>query len=157
MAHALHHAESSARKFGGAAEDYLDIHTWFDAGKAHEALPIHRALRHHSFGIFEAEAVFGVSVPNSAGRDIPVRFIAEQHVREDCRRIPSVSDWLRGTPIVPWMINGVILPDTEPVGADPQADWRRAVAGGQTLLGLADWLSMQAQRPGVEMVRADAA
>ena len=34
MAHALKHAESSARKFGGRAEDYLPIHNWFDESKA---------------------------------------------------------------------------------------------------------------------------
>src|SRR5713226_9697597 len=28
MAHPLKHAESSARKFGGKAEDYLPIHNW---------------------------------------------------------------------------------------------------------------------------------
>ena len=30
MAHPLEHAKNSARKFGGAAEDYLPIHEWFD-------------------------------------------------------------------------------------------------------------------------------
>lgn len=48
MGHSLHHAESSARKFGGVPEDYLAIHNWFDATKAHLALPGHRALRHHA-------------------------------------------------------------------------------------------------------------
>jgi len=34
---------------------------------------------------------------------IPVRWIGEQHVQEDCGRIPTVADWLRC--IVPerWM------------------------------------------------------
>ena len=34
MAHPLKHAQSSARKFGGRAEDYLPIHNWFDESKA---------------------------------------------------------------------------------------------------------------------------
>lgn len=34
MAHPLRHAESSARKFGGTAGDYLPIHNWFDEPKA---------------------------------------------------------------------------------------------------------------------------
>ena len=34
MAHPFKHAESSARKFGGKAEDYLQIHNWFDESKA---------------------------------------------------------------------------------------------------------------------------
>jgi hypothetical protein len=28
MAHPFKHAESSARKFGGKAEDYLEVHNW---------------------------------------------------------------------------------------------------------------------------------
>jgi hypothetical protein len=35
MAHPWHHAVSSARRHGGAPEDYLAIHEWFDASKAH--------------------------------------------------------------------------------------------------------------------------
>ncbi|WP_420889987.1 DUF6915 family protein [Deinococcus psychrotolerans] len=34
MSHAIYHAQSSARRFGGAAEDYVAIHEWFDASKA---------------------------------------------------------------------------------------------------------------------------
>ncbi len=34
MAHPIKHAESSARRFGGKAEDYLAIHNWFDESKA---------------------------------------------------------------------------------------------------------------------------
>jgi hypothetical protein len=52
MAHPLKHAESSARKFGGKASDYLAIHNWFDASKAHASDLRHRAALHHSFGIF---------------------------------------------------------------------------------------------------------
>jgi hypothetical protein len=139
MAHSWHHAQSSARKYGGKAEDYIAIHTWFDATKSHLALPGHRALRHHTLGIFECEERFGVTLRNSAGRDVPVRFIGEQHVLEDCRRIPTVSDWLRQLPIDAWMVNGVILPDTEPQTGDPIDEWRSAVAANQTILGFKDW------------------
>ena len=52
MAHPYHHAVHSARLFGGAPEDYLAIHDWFDESKAHFADLRHRALRHHSEGIF---------------------------------------------------------------------------------------------------------
>ncbi len=146
MAHPDHHAESSARKFGGLPSDYHALHDWFDASKEHLALPSHRALRHHSQGIFEAERVFGRVIVNSAGRQAPVRFLGEQHVREDCRRIPSLADWLENIPVEPWMVNGVILADVEPVGADPQADWRGAVASGRTILGFRDWLAQHACR-----------
>ena len=59
MAHPLHHAASSARRYGGQASDYEALHSWFDVTKAHLATPQHRALRHHCAGIFEAEQVFG--------------------------------------------------------------------------------------------------
>jgi hypothetical protein len=141
MAHSLHHAESSARKFGGTAADYIAIHSWMDGSKAHLALPGHRAMRHHTAGIFDAEDRFGVSVTNSLGRQVPVRFIAEQHVREDCRCIPTVGDWLRNLPIEPWMVNGVILPDVEVTLEDASVSrWRADVAAGQTILGYRDWL-----------------
>ena len=142
MAHPLHHAESSARRYGGAPSDYQVIHDWFDASKAHLALPTHRALRHHAQGIFEAEAVFGTSVTNGASRRVPVRWIGEQHVREDCRRIPTLADWLGRIEPAPWMANGVIEPtEPEPHDGDPGGAWRAAVAAQRTALGLADWIA----------------
>ena len=75
MAHPLKHAESSARTFGGKAEDYLPIHNWFDESKAFFPDFRHRALRHHAEGIFLAEKLFGVTIVNSDGKRIPVRYI----------------------------------------------------------------------------------
>ena len=64
----------------------------------------HRALRHHSQGIFECERVFGITVENSDGKSVPVRFIGEQHVREDFSGyIPTIHDWLKGIPEEQWM------------------------------------------------------
>ena len=56
MAHPFKHAESSARKFGGKAEDYLAIHNWFDESKSFFTDFRHRALRHHAEGIFLVRA-----------------------------------------------------------------------------------------------------
>ena len=141
MAHPLHHAESSARKYGGSPSDYQAVHDWFDASKEHLAIFTHRALRHHTQGIFEAERVFGLSLTNSAGREIPIRWIGEQHVREDCQgRIPSLADWLGRIQPEPWMANGHIDgPAHEPVG-DPRTKWLAEVAEGKTILGLKDWM-----------------
>lgn len=93
MAHPYHHAISSARKYGGVPEDYQAIHDWFDESKAHMADFRHRALRHHSEGIFMAEKIFGTTITNSAGRVVPVRYIGEQHVKEDLGLIPTMADW----------------------------------------------------------------
>ena len=98
-----YHAVSSARKFGGNPEDYIAIHEWFDASKAHFADFRHRALRHHSAGIYECQEHFGTTIINSAGRQVPVRQLGEQHVLEDCGWIPSVSDWLKCIDPQPWM------------------------------------------------------
>lgn len=104
MSHPWIHAVSSARHFGGAPEDYLKIHAWLDATKEHFCDFRHRALRHHAEGIFECERVFGPTLTNSAGDTIPVRPIAEQHIREDCGGIvPTLADWLRAIRPEPWM------------------------------------------------------
>ncbi len=114
MAHPYHHAVSSAKQFGGQAEEYQKIHDWFDASKSLMTLPHHRMLRHHSFGIFECEAVFGTTIKLSTGKEIPLRWIGEQHVREDLGYIPSFEEWVvavarggldkQGRPVPePWM------------------------------------------------------
>ena len=142
MAHPLHHAESSARKFGGKPTDYQVIHDWFDASKAHMAFFTHRALRHHTQGIFEAERVFGLTITNSTGRSIPVRWIGEQHVKEDCQgRIPSMADWFRHIQPEGWMANGHIDLAQAELGSDPRADWIAEVTTGKTVLDFNDWLN----------------
>ena len=104
MAHAFHHAQSSAKKFGGLPEDYLAIHNWFDETKQFEPTFRHRALRHHAQGIFECEKIFGVTITNSDAKLVPIRFIGEQHVKEDFSGfIPTISDWLSGIPHKKWM------------------------------------------------------
>lgn len=99
-----HHALSSVKKHGGKPTDYLAIHQWFDESKSYFADFRHRALRHHSEGIFLMESIFGVTVLNSDGKMIPTRFIGEQHVKEDCGFIPTVQDWLKEIRPVKWML-----------------------------------------------------
>ena len=103
MAHPYHHAVSSSRAWGGVPDDYIAIHTWMDGSKLILADFRHRALRHHAEGCFAAEALFGVTLTNSAGRVVPVRLIAERHVMEDLGRIPSFADWARCIRPEPWM------------------------------------------------------
>lgn len=103
MATPFHHSLSSVKKWGGAVEDYLLLHQFFDASKEMHGDFRHRALRHHAQGIFELERLFGVTITNSAGRVVPVRWVGEQHVIEDCGFIPSLSDWLKHIEPQPWM------------------------------------------------------
>jgi hypothetical protein len=72
----------------------MPIHDWFDETKKCFADFRHRAIRHHSEGIYLCEQVFGKTITLSTGTVIPVRWIAEQHVREDLGRIPTIQDWL---------------------------------------------------------------
>lgn len=103
MAHPYHHSLSSVRKWGGTVDDYLAIHSWFDASKAITAGFGHRALRHHAEGIFMAETIFGSTITLSFGRVIPTRWVGEQHVIEDLGFIPSFADWAKCIRPEPWM------------------------------------------------------
>jgi hypothetical protein len=103
MAHPYHHALSSVKKWGGKPEDYLAIHAWFDESKQITADFRHRALRHHAEGIFMCERIFGSTITISSGRVVPVRWIGEQHVREDLGFIPSFADGVKAIRPEPWM------------------------------------------------------
>lgn len=126
MAAPYHHALSSVKKWGGIPEDYLPIHNWFDATKAHHADFRHRALRHHAEGIFLMESIFGVTMElatcarcGQAGTShhfdiasevhafkpkvIPTRWVGEQHVKEDLGLIPPATAWLACIRPEPWM------------------------------------------------------
>jgi hypothetical protein len=103
MATPYHHSLSSVKRWGGEVDDYLAIHDWFDASKELLADFRHRALRHHSQGIFECERVFGHTFTNSTGRVIPVRWVGEQHVMEDIGFIPTIADWFLRIQPAMWM------------------------------------------------------
>jgi hypothetical protein len=112
MAHPFEHAQSSAKKFGGRAEDYLVIHSWLDESKAFFPDFRHRALRHHAEGIFLCERIFGVVITNSEGTQVPVRYIGEQHVKEDLGRVPTAQDWLLLIRPVRWMYGQRLDPES---------------------------------------------
>ena len=112
--HCYHHALSSVRKWGGAAEDHLALHQWFDESKAITADFRHRALRHHAEGIFMLERFFGATITISTGRIVPVRLIGEQHVREDLGFIPSFADWVKAIRPEPWMGRAQKLESEQP-------------------------------------------
>lgn len=131
MAHPYHHAVRSAKLFGGQPEDYLAIHDWFDESKAHIADVRHRALRHHSEGIFLCEAIFGATISTCEGKKVPVRTIGEQHVTDDLGWIPSVKDWLQHIDMQPWMGRTPFRPQTSAAREEPAA--RAPQSGGDGL------------------------
>jgi hypothetical protein len=126
MAHPYHHAVRSAKLFGGAPEDYQEIHNWFDESKAHLPDFRHRALRHHSEGIFLCERLFGVTTRNADGKEVPVRLVGEQHVKDDLGWIPTVKDWLVNLKVEPWMARTPFRPTRQ-----AEAEREAASAGQQ--------------------------
>ena len=60
-----------------------------------------------------AETIFGSTITLATGRVIPVRWIGEQHVREDLGFIPSFADWMKAIRPDPWMGRALKLEDGE--------------------------------------------
>jgi hypothetical protein len=116
MAHPWYHAERTARLFGGIPEDYVEIHNWFDESKAFVPDLRHRALRHHSEGIFLCERIFGTVIANSDDKKVPVRFIGEQHVKDDLGWVPTVMDWLGNIKVQGWMQRTAFRPSRGDAG-----------------------------------------
>lgn len=113
MAKPFIHAVSSARKYGGTPEDYIEIHTFMDSSKG--AIPDnrHRVLTHNSWFLSVVlERVFGVTIKNSEGKLISVRDIGEQHVLEDYgnKFIPTAQDFIQEMEWKDWMNNGLGVP-----------------------------------------------
>ena len=103
------HAESSAKKFGGVPEDYIEIHNLLDSSKGTIADSRHRALTHTSWFLSVIlERCFGVTITNSEGHKVSVREVGEQHVLEDFRMrfIPSAQDYLQEVELKEWMVSG---------------------------------------------------
>lgn len=125
------HAESSARRFGGVASDYLDLHLFLDSTKAAFADNRHRCLTHNSWFVREViPRVFGLTRTNSDGRQYSTVEAAEQHVAEDFGGyVPAAADYLSCLQMQDWM-NG------PPAQAPSQAlvnAWRRQRSEERTL------------------------
>lgn len=108
------HAESSAKKWGGDPNDYIEIHNWLDETKQFTGDWTHRALRHHAAGIEWVIEKFGHYLSNINGKYIPIKMIAERHIQEDCGFIPTAQDWLKQIEPKPWMLR-VAKKSTQPM------------------------------------------
>lgn len=89
------HCLTQANKFGGSPKDYEEINFFIDSSKLHYPFWMHRAITHNSFFIGICEKVFGSHIVNSDNMVVPVRVIAEEHIKEDCDgKVPTIQDWL---------------------------------------------------------------
>lgn len=110
MANAYIHSKSSARRYGGEPEDYINIHIKMDCSKAYVSDNRHRALTHTNFWIHEVMIpIFGYTITNSVGRVVSVKDICEEHILEDfgMRFIPTAQDYLENMEFQDWMQNGI--------------------------------------------------
>ena len=103
MSEYYYHACSSAAKFGGQPQDYTCVHKYLDRYKASMGDFRHRAMTHHSEGIWQAISHFGDTITISTGASIPVKAICERHIIEDLGKIPTLADWLRQIRPQRWM------------------------------------------------------
>lgn len=136
------HAKSSARRFGGAPEDYMDIHELMDESKSAMADVRHRAVFHSAYGIYIVQKIFGQTRVNSEGKTYSVRDIAEQHIMEDLGFIPTLEKWMSGAPIEPWMMGR-----REKDAAQHKADVEEAVKKVLPARPLPDKASMPIKLP----------
>jgi hypothetical protein len=100
------HAQSAARKWGGAPDDYIAIEEFIDSSKKIIGDVRHRSLYHHTAGAWLCQEIFGrtITVTREHGQiQIPVRLIAERHILEDLGWLPSPADYIVGMPIKKWM------------------------------------------------------
>lgn len=97
------HATRSAERFGGKWEDYYPVHEFLDMSKTHMVDFRHRALLHHTFGIYICERIFGPVLINHEGKAIETRYVVIQHIQEDLGCVPTVKDWLQQMKAEPWM------------------------------------------------------
>ena len=91
------HARNSAKKYGGAPEDYQVIHDTMDSSNSAHASMRHRLIFHSAFGIYIVERIHGILMTNHDGVKVSVRDIAEDHVLEDLGTIPSLDDWFEAS------------------------------------------------------------
>lgn len=102
-----HHAVSAARKWGGKPEDYLSIEEYIDSSKQIIGDVRHRAIYHHTLGVWLVQQRFGptISVTKDSGRvvQVPTRLIAERHIIEDLGWLPSPADYFKNMPVEKWM------------------------------------------------------
>ncbi len=107
-----HLTRRSVNRFGGEQDRYEELHRWFLNTREWFQDRRHLLMRHHSFGIFEAEKKFGYVYPIGHSKFLPTRILAEAHIRSLFRSIPSADmiinhlsmrKWMNET-ANPWMI-----------------------------------------------------
>lgn len=69
-----YHAKSSAKKWGGRPEDYIEIHEMIDSSKKIIGDVRHRSMYHHTEGIWLCQKIFGRTITVGGKRAVPIDF-----------------------------------------------------------------------------------
>jgi hypothetical protein len=96
-----YHAVSASHKWGGVPEDYLPIENFIDSSKKTLGDYRHRAMYHHTLGVYLCEELFGTTITiqkNKKTIQVPVRLIAERHIVEDLGFLPNPEHYLKHIP-----------------------------------------------------------
>jgi hypothetical protein len=90
------------RKFGGEIGDYQFLIDFFNQFNTKD--PRSKYILNHSWGIFDAESVFGVVfVRKSDQKEMPTRTICETVISMNYGKIPTPSDWISSIIESKWM------------------------------------------------------
>jgi hypothetical protein len=95
------------QRLKGEPDDYRELSLWF--GQPAERLDDPRFFRllGNSFGIFLAEARFGISLVRSSDHKLlPTRYVAEILVQNTLGFIPPLAHFFRGMSVEAWMCKG---------------------------------------------------
>ena len=64
-------------------------------------------ILHNTFGIEICERIFGDFIINSENKEIEVRYIVINHIREDLGFVPTVKDWCKELNHKSWMSGNI--------------------------------------------------
>ena len=91
----VEHSALMVRDYGGRIDDYNELNLFIDSSKTHFPNWLHRAVSHNSWFVGICEKVFGAYIINSDKIEIPVRILAESHIKQDCNnKLPRIDEWL---------------------------------------------------------------
>jgi len=94
-------------KLGGRPDDYHELVAWFSLPGVFLENPQFFRLLGNSFGIFLAEACFGISLTRFSDQHIlPTRYAAENLVQGTLGSIPTLSQFFRDMAVEAWMCKG---------------------------------------------------
>lgn len=79
----------------------MPIEEFIDSSKQTLGDYRHRAVYHHTLGVYLCETIFGKTITikkNTKEIQVPVRLIAERHIVEDLGFLPSPEHYLKNIP-----------------------------------------------------------